>query len=356
MYQLRKAGWKPKEDDANLIIGRAVHEGLAHWGVSKNDNEALTKALMVTVGLDENGIDVVASLLLGYFEEYKTDVLVTICTETDVTLPITPDINFRFKMDGVVEFEGKPWIKESKTTGQKPGAFWSKYAMDRQATGYIWGARKYFDLPIEGVLVDALFKPSSKVPLPTYDRQFFSPHPLWLKAGFMISKVWVKRCYVQKPARIIGKVGRVLTHGEGNVSSSIIAQTITAWMCYEQHMILRNDSKRRRKMLFSDADETETGYLKVGFYGGPGSGKTYTALKIATAIGKTYLIDTELGSEAYKRLFKCPDGSSFKVLHTRNLEEAMAGINEAVKAGGEVLVVDQVTTLWEMAQEGYIAK
>jgi len=109
-------------------------------------------------------------------------------------------------------------------------------------------------------------------------------------------------------------------------------------------------------MLFSDADETETGYLKVGFYGGPGSGKTYTALKIATAIGKTYLIDTELGSEAYKRLFKCPDGSSFKVLHTRNLEEAMAGINEAVKAGGEVLVVDQVTTLWEMAQEGYIAK
>ena len=182
MYQLRKAGWKPKEDDANLIIGRAVHEGLAHWGVSKNDNEALTKALMVTVGLDENGIDVVASLLLGYFEEYKTDVLVTICTETDVTLPITPDINFRFKMDGVVEFEGKPWIKESKTTGQKPGAFWSKYAMDRQATGYIWGARKYFDLPIEGVLVDALFKPSSKVPIPTYDRQFFSPTPTMIES------------------------------------------------------------------------------------------------------------------------------------------------------------------------------
>jgi hypothetical protein len=107
---------------------------------------------------------------------------------------------------------------------------------------------------------------------------------------------------------------------------------------------------------FMPADETEHGFLKVCFYGGPKQGKTYTMLRIPTALGKTALIDTERGAEAYKKIFKHNDGTPFMIKETRQIEGVQRGIDQALKLGTEFLIVDQMTSLWELAQDEYIAR
>lgn len=95
---------------------------------------------------------------------------------------------------------------------------------------------------------------------------------------------------------------------------------------------------------------SEHAFIKVALYGGPGSGKTFTALQWATALGKTALLDTERGSDFYAADFK------FLVLHTRKVQEAIDAVQEAVAKDCKCIIVDQLTHLWEAAQEEYIAR
>lgn len=97
--------------------------------------------------------------------------------------------------------------------------------------------------------------------------------------------------------------------------------------------------------------QNEQGFLKVGIYGGPGSGKTLTALMVAFHIGKKVaIIDTERGSDFYKKEFP------FDVVHTRFIGEAIRTLEEAVAEGYDVLIIDQMTHFWESAQDEYISK
>lgn len=107
---------------------------------------------------------------------------------------------------------------------------------------------------------------------------------------------------------------------------------------------------------FVEATECEYGYIKAMFYGGQGSGKTHTMLDVATSIGKTALIDTERGAEPFKERFKNPDGTAFFIAETRNLDEIDRLIDRAVERGFKCLILDQISTVWEEAQEVYLAK
>jgi len=90
--------------------------------------------------------------------------------------------------------------------------------------------------------------------------------------------------------------------------------------------------------------------LKLGIYGESGSGKTYTALKIASQLGKIAFIDTEHGSDFYADEFQ------FDVLHTRSLAEATEAVKKLENTDYDVLIVDSITHLWESAQEAYIER
>ena len=100
--------------------------------------------------------------------------------------------------------------------------------------------------------------------------------------------------------------------------------------------------------MFVDAT-TEQAYLKVGLYGGPGSGKTFTALQCATRLGSTAVIDTERGSDFYAKVF------SFKIIHAVSVSEVTEGVVEAVEKNFQCLIIDQMTHIWEDVQEEYIA-
>lgn len=88
-------------------------------------------------------------------------------------------------------------------------------------------------------------------------------------------------------------------------------------------------------------------YLRVALVGPPGSGKTFTALRLATEMGyqKVGIIDTENRSaRRYARSFS----QRFVSLELESFSprDYIGAIQAAVKAGVEVLVIDSLSHAW----------
>jgi hypothetical protein len=104
--------------------------------------------------------------------------------------------------------------------------------------------------------------------------------------------------------------------------------------------------------IFKTASRKES-KLRMTIDGPAGSGKTYTALRLAHALangGKIAFIDTERGS-ASKYVGDTPDGIKweFDVLELTSFspETYAEAINAAGKAGYAVLVIDSLSHAWE---------
>jgi len=90
--------------------------------------------------------------------------------------------------------------------------------------------------------------------------------------------------------------------------------------------------------------------LRLALFGASGSGKTYTALRIAKGLGgKVAVIDSERGSAS-----KYSDRFDFDVveLDEQRIENYIGYINEAEKGCYEVLIIDSMSHAWqELLQE-----
>lgn len=88
----------------------------------------------------------------------------------------------------------------------------------------------------------------------------------------------------------------------------------------------------------------EQSKLRLGLCGPAGAGKTYTALRIASALGgKVAVIDTEHGSAS-----KYADEFRFDVLELESYhpQQYIDGIAAAQAAGYDILVIDSLTHAW----------
>lgn len=86
--------------------------------------------------------------------------------------------------------------------------------------------------------------------------------------------------------------------------------------------------------------------LRLGLIGPAGSGKTYTALRIAAGLGgRIAVIDTERGSAS---LYAGERGIEFDVieLETYEVQRFVDGIKAAVDGGYSVLVIDSLSHAW----------
>ena len=102
--------------------------------------------------------------------------------------------------------------------------------------------------------------------------------------------------------------------------------------------------------MFKRAERKNT-YLKVSMQGPTGSGKTWSALLLAKGFGgKIAVLDTENGSAS---LYS--DKFTFDTLEMHapfSTDKYITGINEAVKGGYDILIIDSLSHAW--AAEGGI--
>lgn len=107
---------------------------------------------------------------------------------------------------------------------------------------------------------------------------------------------------------------------------------------------------------FKPATEAPS-FLKAGFYGDPGSGKTYTASLVACGLAKrikapVLFLDTEGGSVWVRPIFE-KAGVPFFVHRSRAYKDAKAAVAEAERIGG-ILIIDSVTHFWEEIRDAYL--
>lgn len=84
--------------------------------------------------------------------------------------------------------------------------------------------------------------------------------------------------------------------------------------------------------------------LRLGLYGPSGSGKTFTALALATNLGKRVaVIDTERGSASLYA-----DKFEFDVMELEDFHPSrfIAAIREAEQAGYDVIIIDSISHAW----------
>lgn len=103
-------------------------------------------------------------------------------------------------------------------------------------------------------------------------------------------------------------------------------------------------------------------YLKVGMYGMPGSGKTFTSLLIAEGLAKATgkriaYVDTERGTDFYCQAVEGrpvhPEAFDFDALYTKSLTEVISSCKALKPDEYSVIVIDSVTHLWEAAKLAY---
>lgn len=118
--------------------------------------------------------------------------------------------------------------------------------------------------------------------------------------------------------------------------------------------------------LFSKAISTQA-YLKAGFMGFAGAGKTYTAAGIAIGLIQmlrskslpdgnkpVFFLDTETGSDYVADRFK-DAGIEMSQAKTRAFVDLVPAVKEA-EANGSVLIIDSITHFWREFTEAYAKK
>lgn len=111
--------------------------------------------------------------------------------------------------------------------------------------------------------------------------------------------------------------------------------------------------------------KAEQAALKLGIYGPPGSGKSFTALLIAEGLSKVSkkriaYVDTEHGTDFYCKDVPSrkvhPAAFDFDAIYTRSLTEISTAIKALPEADYGVVVIDSMTHLWEAARAAYDGK
>jgi hypothetical protein len=111
--------------------------------------------------------------------------------------------------------------------------------------------------------------------------------------------------------------------------------------------------------------KAEQAALKIGLYGPPGSGKTFTTLLCAEGLAartgkRIAYVDTERGTDFYCQAVPerkvHPAAFDFDALYTRSITELQSALYTITPDRYSVVVIDSITHIWEAARAAYAGK
>lgn len=103
------------------------------------------------------------------------------------------------------------------------------------------------------------------------------------------------------------------------------------------------------------------GHLKASFLGWGGSGKTFTAMRLAVGTRKHFglkgpiaMLDTEGGAQYLADYVKSETGTDLIGVQSRALSDALTFIDQCVKDGISVAIIDSASHLWLELLKSYL--
>jgi len=156
-----------RRDSVPLIVGDAVHRGLAAHYTSKDIQPAIAGAFDEVRAkgkwMEGELSDLAAQqeytelILRWYKGKYPSEVWTILAPEVQGHVPLG-DHQFFFRTDGLVSWQGFVWVLEHKTASAFGDIFFKKFRNDGQVTAYMWGVWKHgFDRP-KGTIINAIRK------------------------------------------------------------------------------------------------------------------------------------------------------------------------------------------------------
>lgn len=108
---------------------------------------------------------------------------------------------------------------------------------------------------------------------------------------------------------------------------------------------------------------TDSGFLKAGFFGTNGSGKTFTATEVAIYVRKHFgldgpiaFFDTENGARYRRQRIYEATGRNPVGVRARSLDQLVKFVDECQREKVSVAIVDSLTHVWDRLCEDYLAQ
>lgn len=111
--------------------------------------------------------------------------------------------------------------------------------------------------------------------------------------------------------------------------------------------------------------QAQQAFAKIGVYGPPGSGKTFTSLLLAEGFGascgkRVAFVDTERGTDFYAQEVpgrkNHPKAFDFDALYSRSIVDVLETVKVIDTAVYGVLVIDSISHIWDAAIAAYKGK
>jgi hypothetical protein len=174
-------GWQPHRKSVHLIFGAHYATALEHFhkhlALGKTRDEAehliIREALVETWDFEHSEPwqsdhntktrENLIRTIVWYLHQFADDSCTTLqlasgqpAVEYSFALPVDNGIVLSGHLDRVVEYSGKPYIQDQKTTGSTiTPRYFEGYNPDTQMSLYTFAGKAIFGIPVQGVMIDA---------------------------------------------------------------------------------------------------------------------------------------------------------------------------------------------------------
>jgi hypothetical protein len=181
-YQLKMIqGWQPHRKSVHLIFGGHYATALEHFykylalGKSRDEAELIIVRETLVATWDSESAEPWQSdhntktrenlirTIVWYLDQFREDSCTTVhlsngapAVEYSFALPVDDGVVFAGHLDRVVEYSGKPYVQDQKTTGTTiTPRYFEGYDPDTQMSMYTFAGKAIFGIPVKGVMIDA---------------------------------------------------------------------------------------------------------------------------------------------------------------------------------------------------------